>query len=149
MLRRLGCTAAVILGALIVTLVPTATAGAAMKPTAGIYQVYESQSASFSWVLERNHTVAMAGVSDPSSSWSVLRHVVTVHLEGAPAGTIICLHAGQQPNCLASSTYVGPKTVNGIASSTDQGTVTDYVGTEAVLSNSFYAVRTGGPRSAG
>ena len=147
MLRRLGCTTTIILGALVATFFPTATAGAALKPTVGTYEVYVSQSAPFSWVLERNHTVASAGVSDPSSSWSVLRHVVTVHLEGSPAGPIICLHAGQPPNCLASSTYVGPKSVNGIASSTDQGTVTDYVGTEAVLSDSFYAVRTGGVRA--
>ena len=68
MLRRLGCTTTIILGALVATFFPTATAGAALKPTVGTYEVYVSQSAPFSWVLERNHTVASAGVSDPSVS---------------------------------------------------------------------------------
>lgn len=97
----------------------------------------------FSIVLERNHTVGPGN----SGSWSISKRVVTIQLQGGPAGIILCSHAGQPPNCTASSTYVGPKTAGGIASPSAPGTTTDYVGSFAVLTQPFYAVRTGGVRA--
>jgi hypothetical protein len=139
MLRRIVFAGTIILGAgTVVSLAPMASASA-MTPTTGTYKFDVQQESPFTVVLEDHGAVAGG-----SGSWSVHKHIIKVHIVGAPAGPIICEHNGQPPNCVASSTYVGPKTATGIASSSAEGTATGYVGTNPVITESFYAVRTGG-----
>ncbi len=135
---------AIMLGTGATWLLGPAAGAAAMHPTAGTYEVYVQGYSPFSLVLEHDHSVG----SGNSGSWAVQKHVVTIQLQGGPAGILICSHAGQPPNCDYSSTYVGPKTTGGIASSSAPGTATGYVGSYPVITQPFYAVRTGGVRSA-
>ncbi len=124
----------------------TNAAAAAMHHTAGTYQLNQTGAVegSSTIVLEHDHTVQP---NDGSSSWSVQHRVVTIEVEGGQAGPIICGHNGQPLDCHTYATFVGPKTATGIASQSDEGQATGYVGTHPVLTWSFYAVRTGGVRS--
>ena len=114
-------------------------AGAAVHPVAGTYQWYVQGSPAQTVVLVRNHTVAAPG----SGTWSVAKHVVTVDAPGAPAGAVPCLKAGQPPNCSYSAVSTGPRTPTGIAGPSSPGTWTGYIGSDPVVTASFYAVRTG------
>jgi hypothetical protein len=114
-------------------------ASASSHPVAGTYQWYVQGTSSQTVVLWRNHTVG----SPNSGTWSVSRRVVTVQVQGAPAGAPQCQKAGQPPNCTYSSVSTGRKTSTGIASQSSPGTWTGYIGSLAVVTQPFYAVRTG------
>ncbi len=114
-------------------------AGAAMHPVTGTYQWFVQGSPAQTLTLLRHHVV---GAPD-SGTWSVSKHVVTVQLQGAPAGASKCQEADQPSNCTYSSVATGPKTATGIASASSPGTWTGYIGSLALVTEPFYAVRTG------
>jgi len=114
-------------------------AGASAHTVPGSYQWYVQGSSPQTIVLARNHTVGSPG----TGTWSVSKHVVIVKIQGAPAGFVQCQKAGQPPNCTYSSVSMGRKTSTGIASQSSPGTWSGYVGSLAVVSDPFYAVRTG------
>jgi hypothetical protein len=114
-------------------------AGASTNPVSGTYQWYVQGSSPQTFVLMRNHTVG----SPSDGTWSLSRHLVTVKVQGPPAGFVQCQKAGQPPNCTYGSVSTGPRTSTGIASQSSPGTWTGYVGSLAVVTEPFYAVRTG------
>lgn len=125
----------IVLGGLV--LGPVSSAGAATRPFAGTYEFFITGSSPGTLVLLRDGALEGA-----VGTWSKSRHVVTIDLQGNPAGPVICLNFHQPPFCNYTDIYVGTKTSTGIA-----GTVTAYVGTatQAVGSTPFSAVRTGRP----
>ncbi|MGH3579730.1 MAG: hypothetical protein ACRDU0_19535 [Mycobacterium sp.] len=107
-------------------------------PVAGTYQVTISGVAQLTTVLSRDHTV-----TNPSGTWSVHKHVVTIQGTAGQASAFDCLRHGQPPFCNFSDVIGGPVTPTGIASPTSPGTANVYIGSALLLSSPFWAVRTG------
>ena len=146
MLRRLG--RALVLLAFIATVVllspaPPAAAGDSHW-VAGTYQLSIQDFGTQTLVLMRNHTV---GPPSNDGTWAVQKREVTVDVAGGQAPVITCLHAGQGPTCFFSDQYSGAKTSSGIASQAAPGVANAYVGSDLVLSEPFWAVRTGKVRT--
>ncbi len=114
-------------------------AGASTRPVFGTYQWYVQGTSPQTYFLMRNHTVG----SPSDGTWSLSRHFMTVKVQGSAAGFVQCQKAGQPPSCTYSSVSTGRKTSTGIASQSSPGTWTGYVGSLAVVTEPFYAVRTG------
>ncbi len=138
-MKRLISTVAVlqVLGA--AWLVGSALPAGASHPVAGTYQWFVQVNAEQTVVLLSNHTVG----SPNSGTWSVSSRVVTVTLQGAPAGALECQKYNQPPNCAYSAVSTGRKTPAGIATQSRPGTWTGYIGSLALVTSPFYAVRTG------
>jgi hypothetical protein len=114
-------------------------ADAATHPVAGTYQWFVQGNAAQTVVLLSNHTVQAPN----SGTWAVSRHVITVQMQGAPAGAFECQKYGQPPGCTYGTVSTGPRTSTGIASSSTPGTWTGTIGSVDLVTEPFYAVRTG------
>ena len=113
--------------------------GASTHPVAGTYKWYVQGITVQTVVLLRNHTAG----SPNSGTWSVSRGVISVRLQGASAGAFECEKYGQPPDCAYNAVSAGRKTSTGIASHSSPGTWTGYIGSLPLVTESFYAVRTG------
>jgi hypothetical protein len=105
-------------------------------------QDYGSQSL----VLLQNHTV---GPPSDGGTWTVQKpkHEITIDVQGGQAPLVSCEHAGEGPICYFSDEYTGPKTPTGIASEANPGVANVYLGGDLILSEPFWAVRTGNTRA--
>jgi hypothetical protein len=139
MLQRLVGTVAVFLLIPTVGLLASATSAAAADGhwVSGTYQTFIQGSGGQTLVLLPNHTVAGGG------TWSVQKNEVTVDVPGGEAPYTTCLDAGQGPICYVSDQYSGPKTPAGIASQAAPGVAYAYLGGYLLVSEPFWAVRTG------
>jgi hypothetical protein len=146
MLRRLVAALAVLPMIATVGLFSSASPASAAGShwVSGTYQLFVEGS-SQTIVLLDNHTV---GPPPNSGSWAVQKpnHEVTIDVAGGQAPVIDCLRAGQGPICFFSDQYSGPKTSTGIASQADPGVANAYLGPDLLLSEPFWAVRTGNVR---
>jgi hypothetical protein len=124
---------------------PAFSAGAAGAHhwIAGRYQEYAPaiSSSPVTTVLCADRTTTCSASSVP---WSVQKQIVTTRAVSA-APTIVCVEAGQPPQCDFTSVTIGRVTPQGIASPAAPGTANIYVGSDPVplLSSPFWAVRTG------
>jgi len=123
-------------------LTATATAAVVHHPTAGSYDIYIGGSPG-TMVLLSNHTVGPQG-STNNGTWSIQKGVVTVDSQGGEAPPQDCGMAGLPFLCYFNDVLTGPKTRPGIASQSKPGTATAYLGSYEILSEPYYAVRTGG-----
>jgi len=82
-------------------------------------------------------------------TWGVQnpKHDITITVAGGQASAIDCLRAGQGPVCFFSDQYSGPRTPAGIASQAAPGVANAYLGGDLIVSESFWAVRTGNVRA--
>ena len=146
MLRR-PVSALVILPliATFVLLSPAEPAAAGTPWVSGTYQLFVQDFGTQTLVLLRDHTV---GPPPNSGTWAVHNREVTVDVVGGQAPVITCLRAGQGPTCYFSDRYSGARTPSGIASQAAPGVANAYVGSLLLLSEPFWAVRTGGVRTA-
>jgi photosystem II stability/assembly factor-like uncharacterized protein len=124
-----------------------------IEPISGSYDTYVTfQGASsgpsmYTMDLLSNHILGRQGTIPQGtishSTWTGASHVITIKIPLGQAPVNLCAEYDQPTTCYYEEIFSGPKTQAGIATQSQPGTVTVYIGSDVTLSGQFYAVRTG------